>query len=191
MKRRQKVLYWAVDWRHSSVFGRGTSTCEAISASLSTGRQKTVWSTGSMNLRDCIRSVGSVWRPGLRTGFRVLAAIFGGNQPGKKCDDGTGVAAKRTRIDPDDAPVYGRRTMRMAFVMLGAQSLNSIPSSDKVSLTTVDWVVAYRHGSWRGKQARFKTAETRLRRPLSQMTMPIPRTFCAIQLAGCISAAAE
>ena len=109
--------------------------------------------------------------PGLRTGFRILAGyIFGGNQPGESIAMTAPVLQQDAPGEslPMTAPVLQEAAgMRMAFVMPADRTVEDlpIPKDAKVSLNEVDWgdVAAIRFAG-RGKQARFKEAETTLRK---------------------------
>lgn len=113
--------------------------------------------------------------PGLRNGFRTLAGyIFGGNQPGESLAMTAPVLQQNEPGEslPMTAPVLQNAdSMRMAFVMPAERSLSDLPKpkSEAVSLSSVDWgeVAAIRFAG-RGKQARFKEAETTLRQALNE-----------------------
>lgn len=109
-------------------------------------------------------------RPGLSSGFRVLADyIFGGNKPGESLAMTTPVLQQDAPGEslPMTAPVIQNPDkMRMAFVMPAGRTLEDlpIPNNAQISLTTVDWghVAALRF-SGRGKQETFRQVEKELR----------------------------
>lgn len=113
-------------------------------------------------------------RPGLRTGFRVLANyIFGGNKPGESLamtapvlqQDGTDETLSMTT-----SLLTSNEGMTMAFVMPCDKALQDLPTpnNSSIQLTQVDWgdVVAIRF-SGHGKQHRFQSKEEELRRILA------------------------
>jgi len=110
---------------------------------------------------------------GLSSGFRVLAGyIFGGNQQDESIAMTTPVLQQNAEGEslPMTAPVLqSSDEMRMAFVMPAGRTVDDLPlpQSSKVSLNDVDWgeAVAIRFAG-RGRQARFKKAEAKLREVL-------------------------
>ena len=178
MKRGQKVLYWAIGIA-ASVVGLWAGYTQFYEGNLGQPEYKVVQKEDGVEYRQyepfviASTQLGQSGDPGLRTGFRVLAGyIFGGNQPGEKIAMTAPVLQQNARGEsiPMTAPVLQSvETMRMAFVMPAGRAVDElpIPNSEKVSLTTVDWgeVAAIRFAG-RGKQDRFKTAETRLRQSL-------------------------